>query len=673
MGEISTITLLDGVTYDIKDAKSRMTILKYGSSTWDEFIAAYDNKAIVYCRASSNSDPGTGSQTRLAFMADVNNETTPTEVEFQYYRSVSSHSDSQQGDQVYVYKLNKTNGWSVTTRNAFTKVIAGTGLTSSFTTGTSSSITLSFDTADASDIVYDNTASGLSSTSVQGAIDEVSSDINKSNAVFINFSATGHFLDEEYEGSDGWWTFDSITDADGNSLTYTDLFSAFQDGKNIFLNATSTIQSSTYYYKNIQMSGVDVSVTDPDTAYYISFDFVDSISNDPSTWRVWMVIYDSVDPFIYQINVDKSDADNIRYRNSGSGLTATDVQGAIDELKSDIPADASDVSYDNTSSGLTATDVQDAIDEVKADIPTDLTDLVGSTSRGNVLVYDGASIISEHGWYATDATWIGYDNSSSGLSADYVGDAIDEIADNYLPIDPQGSNNPLVSNLELKKNDNPRYYTKSSSIDCTLSNNGMSSGTYYAGLFNVDTNDTIIGTFETLTSSNGAVSSRLTARNSGTGSQVSNILTIGVYNSGSPFVTISDAAKDAWRVALGLQYPSTGSITLNSAGAYGYVTGANKTLDIFIPMPALLPSATMTITAITGDMRVTPGAYIYASAANYKSYFDTITPISRNNGRVLLIRCANSTETIKTSATGSPTVANNVPVNGSITFTLEFG
>lgn len=113
-----------------------MTILSYGSSTWSDFITAYDEKKVVYCRASSNSNPASGSQTRLAFMAYVNNAATPTEVEFQYYRSVNAHTDAQQGDQVYVYKLNKTNGWSVTTRNAFTKIVAGTGLGSSYASGT---------------------------------------------------------------------------------------------------------------------------------------------------------------------------------------------------------------------------------------------------------------------------------------------------------------------------------------------------------------------------------------------------------------------------------------------------------------------------------------------------------------------------------------------------------
>lgn len=98
-----------------------MVVLSYGNSTWDDFINAYNNNVIVYCRASSNVNPASGSQTRMAFMAYVNNGTNPTEVEFQYYRSVSSHSASQMSDQVFVYKLNKTNGWSVTTREASMK------------------------------------------------------------------------------------------------------------------------------------------------------------------------------------------------------------------------------------------------------------------------------------------------------------------------------------------------------------------------------------------------------------------------------------------------------------------------------------------------------------------------------------------------------------------------
>lgn len=128
------ITMSDNSKVTSDNAYS-LTILKYGISTWDDFIKAYNAKRIVYCRASSNSNPASGNQLRMAFMAYVNNESAPTEVEFQYYRSVATHSDNQQGDQVYVYKLNKTNGWTVTVRNAFTKINVGTGLTKSYSNG----------------------------------------------------------------------------------------------------------------------------------------------------------------------------------------------------------------------------------------------------------------------------------------------------------------------------------------------------------------------------------------------------------------------------------------------------------------------------------------------------------------------------------------------------------
>jgi hypothetical protein len=43
-------------------------------------------------------------------MAYVNNETNPTEVEFQYYRTLSSHTEANQGDEVHIYTLNKSTG-----------------------------------------------------------------------------------------------------------------------------------------------------------------------------------------------------------------------------------------------------------------------------------------------------------------------------------------------------------------------------------------------------------------------------------------------------------------------------------------------------------------------------------------------------------------------------------
>ena len=114
---------------------AEMVVLSYGNSTWNDFINAYNTNSIVYCKASSNSNPASGAQTRMAFMAYVNAD-PPTNVEFQYYRSVSSHSIDQQGDQVFIYKLDQSTGWSVTTREASAKIVAGENMTATYSNNT---------------------------------------------------------------------------------------------------------------------------------------------------------------------------------------------------------------------------------------------------------------------------------------------------------------------------------------------------------------------------------------------------------------------------------------------------------------------------------------------------------------------------------------------------------
>lgn len=110
---------------------SNLVELTYNSSSWNDFITAYNGKKIVYCNASG----------RKAFMAYVNNNgVNPTEVEFQYYRSRASHTDSYQGDQVIVYKLTSAGTWTLTTRNAYTMVDTEKGLTDTYTTGTVDSV-----------------------------------------------------------------------------------------------------------------------------------------------------------------------------------------------------------------------------------------------------------------------------------------------------------------------------------------------------------------------------------------------------------------------------------------------------------------------------------------------------------------------------------------------------
>ena len=112
-----------------------LVVLSYGNSSWQDFLDAYNENAIVYCKASSETNPALGSQGRLAFMAFVTNPTNPTAVEFQYFRSVTKKDATQQCDQIYVYKLTSANKWTVEIRNVATKIAAGTGLSSTYSDG----------------------------------------------------------------------------------------------------------------------------------------------------------------------------------------------------------------------------------------------------------------------------------------------------------------------------------------------------------------------------------------------------------------------------------------------------------------------------------------------------------------------------------------------------------
>lgn len=99
-------------------------------------------------------------------------------------------------------------------------------------------------------------------------------------------------------------------------------------------------------------------------------------------------------------------ADQLTYDNTTSGLTATDVQAAIDENDANIDAhladtvdahDATAISYDNTSSSLTATEVQAAIDEVEARVDTSDAQLATGNNHGKNLIINGDFSVWQRG------------------------------------------------------------------------------------------------------------------------------------------------------------------------------------------------------------------------------------------------------------------------------------
>ena len=162
-----------------------MTILSYGSSTWQDFLTAYNANKVVYCRASSNTNPAQGDKNRLAFLAYVQGEANPSRAEFQYYRSVSAHSATQQGDQVYIYTL-QSSGWTVTVREAYSAVQAGTGLTRSYSNGV---VTLGLSSAVVNSVNGQTGAVVISTatTSADGLMS--STDKTKLEAVYADYSS----------------------------------------------------------------------------------------------------------------------------------------------------------------------------------------------------------------------------------------------------------------------------------------------------------------------------------------------------------------------------------------------------------------------------------------------------------------------------------------------------
>lgn len=104
-----------------------MVVLTYGSSTWNDFIEAYNKNAIVYCAVQGS----TAESRRMAFLAFYNpiDAGNTQSAEFQYVRSVGSLNASNPSDQVIIYKLTNSNTWTTTTRSLHGKVTSGSSIT----------------------------------------------------------------------------------------------------------------------------------------------------------------------------------------------------------------------------------------------------------------------------------------------------------------------------------------------------------------------------------------------------------------------------------------------------------------------------------------------------------------------------------------------------------------
>lgn len=246
----------------------------------------------------------------------------------------------------------------------------------------------------AAQVTYDNTTTGYTATDVQAAIDEADAKIETvSQSVPVTYVETFNSRSGAVTPAAGDYNGAQVAyDNSQSGLTATDLQAAVDElaaapgGVTSFNNRTGAVVPAASDYTATQV------------------DFDDTVAQTGSS---------NVQGALQYVATRGSSAALTTYDNTQSGLTATNVQAAIDEVANDVLSsgvasfngrtgavspqtgdyDGSQVDYDNTVSGLTATSVQAAIDE-----------LAGSVSP-------------PAGWYMTAIETISNNNTTDTMQA----------------------------------------------------------------------------------------------------------------------------------------------------------------------------------------------------------------------------------------------------------------
>lgn len=231
-------------------------------------------------------------------------------------------------------------------------------------------------------------------------------------------------------------------------------------------------------------------------------------------------------------------------------------------------ADISQINVNNTTYDLKDT-------TARSSIPTVINDLSdvheSSPSAGEVLVYNGASMVANNGWYNAGSDQIGYDNTGSGLSSSTVGNAITELGTNKTNKSVISTNYSDVESSSSNRYIGGHIIPRRDVIDASHADNGVTGDTVWTGMYVQDVEGRNIGKCALGATETGPLRMELYAQNyntSGTSLGI-NYLSLGVDKSSNPTVGIGGdgtkvthaSVKSAWRSALGLGTAATTNST----------------------------------------------------------------------------------------------------------------
>src|SRR5690554_3019496 len=222
-------------------------------------------------------------------------------------------------------------------------------------------------------IAYDNTASGLAATNVQAALDELATQIGDLDLI-DNLDGTFSLMAPDGITVLGTVSKSDLTDEGDGLYTFTN-----NDGSDVQFDVRSV---------------------------EVVFDAATNVYN----------FLDSTGAVIASIDMN---ADNVAYNNATSGLTATDVQAAIDELAT-LANNLTDELIDNSDGTYTHI----AVDGASVSFDTSRVNVVFANGVYTFVDSEGIAITS----IDTNANVLPYDNTASGLTAADVQAAIDELA-----------------------------------------------------------------------------------------------------------------------------------------------------------------------------------------------------------------------------------------------------